>query len=315
MDEELERFKRAVNLSEFAASLGYQLVRGQRSAASVAMRHPGTDDKIIIRRDRDDHWTYFSVRDDHDNGSIVDFLQRRKSLTLGEVRKELRLWLREDRPRPPAEHFRETLGARTRGPDAIAAAYNNAAVAESKYLLSRGISPATLQSPRFSQSYRVDGRGTVFFPHRDPSTTHVVGYEMKNRDFTSFAAGGRKTYWVSGTRPDDIRLVIVESPIDAMSYHQLNQDFRTRFLSTGGGVGPEHLSLIRAAIFDMPEGSEIISATDRDEAGDKLHEKLVAVAGAIPIRRHQSPVPKDWNDCLRSFARTRAIAPGRPFER
>jgi hypothetical protein len=61
-NNELERFKREVNLTELAASLGYRLVqRGQTasgrwrgsSAASISMRHPETDDKVIIRRDRD----------------------------------------------------------------------------------------------------------------------------------------------------------------------------------------------------------------------------------------------------------------------
>jgi hypothetical protein len=107
MDEELERFKRHVNLTELAAASGYQLAPGQRAtASSVAMRHPSTDDKIIVRRDADGHWTYFSVRDDRDNGSVVDFLQARRSLTLGGVRKELRAWLREERPRPPAQRLR-----------------------------------------------------------------------------------------------------------------------------------------------------------------------------------------------------------------
>lgn len=40
------------------------------------MRHPSTDDKIVIRVEGDGHWTYFSVRDARDNGTIIDFLQR-----------------------------------------------------------------------------------------------------------------------------------------------------------------------------------------------------------------------------------------------
>jgi hypothetical protein len=56
------------------------------------MRHPITDDKIVLRLDGDGHWTYFSVRDERDNGTIVDFLQRRGCLTLGAVRQEVRAW-------------------------------------------------------------------------------------------------------------------------------------------------------------------------------------------------------------------------------
>lgn len=316
MDEELERFKRMVNLTELAAAGGYQLQPGQRgTATSVTMRHPGTEDKIVIRRGNDGHWTYFSVRDDRDNGSVVDFLQRRRALSLGAVRKELRAWLREERPRPPAQLYRPTLAVQQRDQAAVAAAYAATARTESQYLLSRGIASATLRDPRFLGTYRVDGRGNVLFPHcASENPMLVVGYEVKNRSFTSFAPGGRKTFWSSTVSPDDRRLVIVEGSIDAFSYHQLFPDTRTRYLSTGGGVGPDHLALIAKAIAAMPRGAHIISATDADEGGDKLHAKLQGVA-AVQLRRHRSPVPKDWNDYLRSLDRKRPVRGERRLER
>ena len=49
------------------------------------MRHPTTDDKIVIRRDDDGHWIYFSVRDNFDHGTVIDFVQRRGSRNLGEA--------------------------------------------------------------------------------------------------------------------------------------------------------------------------------------------------------------------------------------
>ena len=317
MDDELDHFKRAANLSEIAASLGYQLTPGQRpTAASVSMRHPGTDDKIIIRRDTDGHWTYFSVRDDLDGGSVIDFLQRRRSLGLGAVRKELRAWLREDRPPPPAEHYRATLEARVRDVAAAATAYASAGAFESRYLRARGISAFTLRSARFVGSYRIGRCGNVLFPHRDPiDRSRVVGYEVKNRGFTGFATGGRKTYWMSATHDDDSRLVIVEGSIDAFSYHQLFPDPRTRYLSTAGGIGSEQLALIGQAISAMPKGAEVVGATDSDVGGDKLHERLATVAGAARMRRHASPVPKDWNDYLRALDRERPLRKRRNLER
>jgi hypothetical protein len=318
MDDELEHFKRAANLTEIAASLGYRLTPGQGTrAASISMRHPATDDKIIIRRDTDGHWTYFSVRDDRDNGSVIDFLQRRRSVGLGAVRKELRAWLREDRPRRPAEYYRPTLKPQTRDERPVAASYAAAAAAiESRYLLSRGVSLETLRSSRFAGTYRVDGRGNVLFPHRDPADrTRVVGYEVKNRAFTSFASGGRKTYWMSATREDDTRMVIVEGSIDALSYHQLFPSPCARYLSTAGGVGHEQLALIAQAIAAMPAGAEIVGATDNDVAGEKLHERLGTVAGMASLRRHASPIPKDWNDCLRALDRRLSLGKELGLER
>ena len=54
----------------------------------------------------------------------------------------------------------------------------------------------------------------------------------------------------------------------------------------------------------MPIGADIITATDADAAGERLHEQLVA-ATARPLRRHRAPVPKDWNDYLQALDRGR----------
>jgi len=313
-DDELDRFKRLVNLTELAASRGYRLVLREQSAAgkwrgstaaSILMRHPGTDDKIVIGRDSDGHWTYFSVRDNHDNGTVVDFLQARGVRSLGAVRQQLRAWLHEDRPPVPVELYRRDVAKQTYDEAAAAAAYAQARVQRSRYLAERGIAVEVERDPRFAQSYRVDGRGNVLFPHADPATGLVVGFEAKNRGFTSFATGGRKTYWSSAVRPDDNRLVIVETGIDAFSYHQLFPHPHSRYISTGGAVGPDALALIGRAIAAMPADAALVSATDNDKGGEKLHNELLVASGRN-LRRHVSPIPKDWNDYLRSLDRTRS---------
>lgn len=320
---ELERFKRDINLTELAASYGYRLVERERSAAgrwrgstqaSISMRHPTTDDKIVIRRDRDGHWTYFSVRDDADNGTVIDFVQRRRVGGLGSVRKELRAWLHEDRPRMPVQLFRPNVRKQTRDEEAVRAAFEGARAENSHYLAERGIAAAVERDARFRSRYRVDARGNVLFPHCDPATGQVVGFEAKNRGYTAFATGGRKTFWMSEKRPNDDRLVIVEGSIDAFSYHQLFPHPRARYLSTGGALGTEQLALVAAAIAAMPAGAEIVSAMDADTGGDKLHQQLVEVAGR-PLRRHRTPVPKDWNDYLRSLERTRSQSRDSRLER
>ena len=49
---------------------------------SAVMRHTNGD-KIIIKRDTDAHYVYFSVRDYGDHGTIIDFVQRRLGASLG----------------------------------------------------------------------------------------------------------------------------------------------------------------------------------------------------------------------------------------
>ena len=91
-DTELESFKIGIDLRAYAAEQGYQLDRKESWRGSAVMRHPNGD-KIVIKRDDDNHYVYFSVRQDNDSGSIIDFVQYRQRLSLGAVRKELRPYI------------------------------------------------------------------------------------------------------------------------------------------------------------------------------------------------------------------------------
>ena len=80
-------------------------------------------------------------------------------------------------------------------------------------------------------------------------------------------------------------------------YHQLFPHAGARYISTGGGVGTDAPALIGRAISAMPAPADVVSATDADEGGEKLHRQLEAAGGRL-LRRHASPLPKDWNDYL-----------------
>src|SRR5689334_18171519 len=92
LDPELESFKTAIDLRVYAAGQGYVLDRKESWRGSAVMRHPAGD-KVVIKRDADGHYVYFSVRDDRDHGTIIDFTKQRLRLNFGEIRKELRPWL------------------------------------------------------------------------------------------------------------------------------------------------------------------------------------------------------------------------------
>src|SRR3984957_7537386 len=112
-DDELHRFKSDIHFVQYAFErYGYQRDRRESSVASHVLRHPATDDKIVVRKDRDGHWTYFSVRDDRDHGTIVDFEQRRgRHASLGSVRQELRQWVGTARPLPDPDWAPARSGA------------------------------------------------------------------------------------------------------------------------------------------------------------------------------------------------------------
>lgn len=90
-DTELEKFKIEINLAELASSYGYELDRRESSRTSFVMRHQDGD-KIVIATDKDGHGIFFSVRDEKQHGSIIDFVKWKEEANLGQARQILRRW-------------------------------------------------------------------------------------------------------------------------------------------------------------------------------------------------------------------------------
>ena len=125
-----------------------------------------TDEKIVVSRDEHDgHWIYFSVRDAHGNGTIVEFLQRRGHRTMPEVRRELRSWI--DGAAPDVATGLHRADVTHRVVERVAAAKSFAAareVSNSVYLNRRGIRSETLALERSAGTFREDARRNVLFP-------------------------------------------------------------------------------------------------------------------------------------------------------
>jgi hypothetical protein len=313
VDSELQSFKSNIDLRAYAAAQGYQLSRKESWRGTSVMRHPDTHDKVIIKRGMDGHYVYFSVRDDRDNGSIIDFVQFRQGLSLGAVRKSLRPWLGQPPVAVPAfPELRKTEKDRMK----VEAAYArmNDAVEGHPYLeRERALPGALLALDRFAGRIRITERGDAVFPHFDAQG--LSGYEMKNTGFTGFASGGSKALWLSHELPDDNRLVFSESAIDALSHAVLFPDNHTRYASIGGKPNPQQPELIRAAAARMPAKSKIVAAMDADEDGQKLAEvvrQAVQLSGRDDlVYVFQEPIGgKDWNEILQ--ARPHPLLPYRP---
>jgi len=305
-NSELDAFKREIDLRQFAVSLGYEMDRRESWRGSTVLRRDA--DKIVVKRNHNGHYVFFSVRDDRDHGTIVDFLQRRRNLNLGAVRQILRPWIGE--PAAPSRFpaLEPTSPNRMR----VECAYRRMANPQRYPYLEheRRVPAAVLLSPRFVGRMRIDSRGNTVFPHFDAAG--LCGYEIKNRGFTGFAAGGQKGLWLSHTGPDDRRLVLTESAIDALSYAALFPDAedQTRYASLGGKPSSRQTALVRATIARLPERAEIVAAFDADEAGrqlaDVIREAVVSVASRtgrsdLIFKAHlPAKEGEDWNLLLQN---------------
>jgi hypothetical protein len=302
-DPELENFKTNIDLRAYAAGQGYQLDAKSSWRGTSVMRHPSTHDKIIIKRDTDGHYVYFSVRDDRDNGSIIDFVQHRQRLSLGTVRTELRPWIGQAPTRVPTFPALPKTAKDRMKVEAAYARMQDATNGHPYLEKERFIPGALLALDRFTGRVRIDARGNAVFPHFDHDG--LSGYELKNVGFTGFASGGTKALWLSHGLPTDNRVVFCESAIDALSHAVVFPDNHARYASIGGKPNPQQLELIRATVARMPVGSEIVAGMDADAEGRKLADvvrRAVELTGRHDLRFvvEEPHGFKDWNDHLRA---------------
>ena len=302
MDAELDRFKTDISLTDYAqAEFGYELVKRESSASSKVLKSGG--DKIIVTRQQDGHDVYFSVGDDRDCGSIVDFLQRRKSVNLGQVRKELRQWLPGSKRPAPKRPLRapERAVAVSKDRSQVLTAWAKMKPYSGSYLSrDRCIHPAIIEA----FDVRQDERGNACMAHRDRDG--VMGWESKNRGFTGFAAGGTRN--LSFTRIDTgplTRLVVTEAAIDAMSYAQMKHEPGTGYMSTGGCALSEAQRQQLSRV--MAENSvPVVLAMDRDAAGEKMAQEVAKLAPqGVFVMRDVPESQKDWNEALQAAERVR----------
>jgi len=311
-DDELTRFKSSINLVEYAECSGYQIDKKESSRASTVMRNG--DDKIIIATDADGHGVYFSVRDDNDNGSIIDFVQKRTGANLGQVRKALRPWIgaggiaqagtlqrRPEVERPP-KPLRSNADRRQ-----VLAAFSGMSPIDGKhqYLQNeRKIDAITLNDARFSAQIRVDSQGNAIFPHFDREG--LTGYELRGipnqyGNGKSFAKAGEKGLWHSSNLRTAPRIVIVESAINALSHAQLKRDREAAYVSIGGALSEKQRDLLAGLLSRAQErGAVVVLSLDKDDPGRAHEQQILKLAPAgLTIERQEPVYGKDWNDELK----------------
>ncbi|ACK68474.1 TOPRIM domain protein (plasmid) [Rippkaea orientalis PCC 8801] len=293
---ELDKFKTDINLADYAQTLGYE-VNKKKSSVNCLVLKDNQGDKILVGINQaDGHYFYSSVNDDRDKGSIIDFIQKRRNLNLGEVRKELRPWL--NNPYSPKEATPK-LTPITQDRQKILTEFEGfQVIVTHPYLTQRGITPETSNLPRFQGIIYMDSRNNLIFPHQDREG--VCGYEIRHQAFKGFSSGGTKGLWCSQGASTDTKLVICESPLDCLSYHQLFPDETTRYMATGGTLSEKQKDLLQGALTKINDlGGEIIVATDKDEAGQKMAQELRNLAPSTAQMSRVVPTHhKDWNEAL-----------------
>lgn len=184
------KFKTDINLTQYAAHLGYEIDRKKSTRSSIAMRKDS--DKVIISR-RGNIWVYFSVTDDSDNGTIIDFAEKRTHKSIGEIGRELQNWIGGGVSLPDAKSYVREVAPQEYDPARIAKIFKFAKPASKHcYLASRGLTDALLTDRRFAGRVFTDRYQNAAFPHFKDG--QVCGLELKNHDKALFVRGSEKLF-------------------------------------------------------------------------------------------------------------------------
>jgi hypothetical protein len=249
------------------------------------------------------HYVYYNVGDNTDKGSIIDYLQKRRNLNLGEVRKELRPWINGSRSYIPPTSTPKLTPSTPDLQTILTQIQSFQTIPHHPYLTQRGISQPTTDNDRFQGTIYTDSRNNVIFLYQD--LDGLCGYDIRNQNFKGFSKGGTKGLWFSQTTPNDTKLVICESPIDCLSHYRLFHDPNTRYIATGGTISEKQRNLIRTAFAEIHrQGGEIVISMDNDEAGKEMARELSQLTPENARIKGQVPKNyKDWNEALQGQIR------------
>lgn len=300
MDKELNSFKSDIFLPEYAGEVfGYAVDRRESSRNSLVMRNPDKNDKVIIAKMSNGHFVYFSPYDPRDNGTIIDFIQKRTGKSLGYVRQELRPWVYGNNTRVSIKAIYPSLQVASNDHLKIIKEWNSLSdLIDSKYLeTERAIGKEVYSELRFDGKIRKDDRGNLVFPHYDQNG--ICGLELKNQDFQGFSSGSAKGIWKSNEFDYDEYLVICESVIDCMSYHALYGTSKTRYIATSGAFSPLTYEMVADSVKVFP-GRKIVLAFDNDKQGFEFIKDVQILLSGFPKEiQTQLPSLKDWNENLK----------------
>ena len=300
----LERVKCEVNLVQHAKSMGYELDKKKSCRRYAVMNKDG--DKVVIntRPNRNGHWVYMSVVSERDKGTVVDFMLNRgyeyrdirnlSSIHLDDgLLKELNKKAEVVEDKTLQEKLSKGALMRVREEDGL------------RYLEKRKIDERSYKG-YLGKSMELGGGRAVFGLYREVDSegngklcsTISYGYDQAGKSKKYFQAGLPRGLSVLKEEENPKKVIITESPIDALSYKQQYEEKDAVYISTCGNL----TGRLKEEIGTVLKGAkaraqDVVLAFDKDEAGMKMSKKLETMCKELSLLCSvRFPTQgKDWN--------------------
>lgn len=280
-----EYYKARIDLVEFALWRGYAINPKKTSRNYVVLKNEG-DVIVVFLNQNTGYQGYFNPIDTRDRGNILNFEFNRSQknwrtvfgaldgylneLKAGKIRTSKRVL----RPIPPP----------TTEYDANYD-FKFQTLSDFSYLNQRGIttktaSEAFFQQQIFNKTFSFNGVLYVntAFPLRNQ--TGVVAAIIRNAHYNKIECPRGDACWVSDlaiNETDCVTMVISESPIDALSYHQLFAPAvseKRLYVATAGNLSDTQPQFIQYLV-ELYRPQKIVLANDNDKGGLFQNVKLM----------------------------------------
>ncbi|TSJ80167.1 MAG: plasmid recombination protein (plasmid) [Candidatus Cardinium sp.] len=314
INNDLERVKHEVNLIQHAASMGYVLDKEKSSNTWAVMEKE--NDKILIKNgpNQNGHWMYKSLVDEQEKGTIVDFMQKRGfsyQSICGLSSRHLDDRVIKDQKSLSVE-MEDALSQRYIAQEAFDRIVEHK---KGNYLACRGIDQDVYDC---YAGVKV-GNQAVFALYRDIDSNgkgticSTISYQFYAKGTMSDGGCFNSTKYFQKGLPRGLsvlvdynvpvkHIVVSESPIDALSYKQLDRPLDgTMYVSTCGSLS-EDVKRELANVFSNAKenGWSVTLAFDNDKAGSHMDKEVRELADACLVNC-KSSIPsqfKDWNEEL-----------------
>ena len=292
-----ELIKQQIDLVDFAEQQGYQINKQKSSNTFVVMRKGEGDVVIIYKNDHTNRHEYFNPNDGNDKGTVIDFQKVRSNgdwkdvfykidSYIGNTPKNYTPYVKLDPTAPPT---REQV---------IQHEFKFQHLTNLDYLKSRGLTEETISSPEFKNrifnNTLKDKDGNIFvntvFPLKNETGT--ISAIVRNEAYNKIDQKRIDASWITNTRHiegETQRLVIMESPIDGLSFHQLmppQAEEKRVYLATAGKLSGTQPRFIQLAI-DTLKPKQIVLANDNDQAGINQNINIIGFIRAEGVEESQ----------------------------
>lgn len=316
--------KKEVSIIDVARHLGYS-DRTDWARSKKSVRNPcyesASGDKIIITNPFDNsRQVYRNPYDSTDYGDVITFVGKKLNLDAKGITEYLTNFSKNT---PLIKVTNQKNSFQPNVTEFLPHYFSLSPLSQKNinYLQSRNLSAETLNSPAFKGIFKdvqipVFNKGT-FVKHSDERfigvtyntgiNTPISAIDYRNEEIKKFGFSSKKSTSIGFSNPPSVikNILITESPIDAASHYQLqeNKSKDTLYIFTGGNLTLGQLLAIDQVIQSQPNEVKTTLLFDKDLAGAIYDLKFLC------HRLENSLQPDSFNEESLLFNRESSIIP------